>query len=290
MSILAKFNLMLVTVFAIGLIAVCLVTDQQLQANARQQVLDNARLMTQTALATRDYTDKQITPLLAVQDKTTFLPQTIPFYAATEVFDALRKTYPDYTYKEATLDPTNPRDRATDWETDIINEFRNNPNEAEIVRPRDSAVGPVLVLSHPLRVSDPSCLNCHSTPALAPASMVRKYGSDNGYNWQLGDVIGAQVVTVPLAVPQAMARRAFLTLVGWLIGIFVVTLLLINVMLTLVVIRPVSRLARAADEISQGNIGAEDLPVHGRDELAGLASSFNRMQRSLKKVMEMLEE
>jgi HAMP domain-containing protein len=146
------------------------------------------------------------------------------------------------------------------------------------------------VLSHPLRVSDPSCLNCHSTPALAPASMVRKYGSDNGYNWQLGDVIGAQVVTVPLAVPQAMARRAFLTLVGWLIGIFVVTLLLINVMLTLVVIRPVSRLARAADEISQGNIGAEDLPVHGRDELAGLASSFNRMQRSLKKVMEMLEE
>ncbi len=288
MSILVKFNLMLVTVFAIGLIAVCLVTDDQLQDNARRQVLDNARLMTQTALATRDYTDKQITPLLAAQDKTTFLPQTIPFYAATEVFNALRHAYPQYTYKEATLDPTNPRDKATDWEADIVTEFRNNPGETEIVRPRDSAIGPVLVLSHPLRVSDPSCLNCHSTPARAPASMVRKYGSDDGYNWQLGDVVGAQVVTVPLAVPQAMARRAFLTLVGWLVAVFVAVLLLLNVMLTLIVLRPVSRLSRAADAISQGDIGAEDLPVRGKDEISGLAASFNRMQRSLKKAMEML--
>lgn len=32
----------------------------------------------------------------------------------------MRKSYPDYSYREATLKPTNLMDRANDWETDII--------------------------------------------------------------------------------------------------------------------------------------------------------------------------
>jgi hypothetical protein len=41
-----------------------------------------------------------------------FLPQTVPAYAATETLAQLRKKYPNYDYKEATLNPTNPRDRS----------------------------------------------------------------------------------------------------------------------------------------------------------------------------------
>src|SRR3984893_12891536 len=45
-----------------------------------------------------------------------FHPQSVPAFAATEIFGYLREKFPDYFYKEATLKPTNPRDRATDWE------------------------------------------------------------------------------------------------------------------------------------------------------------------------------
>ena len=55
-----------------------------------------------------------------------FLPQAVPNYAATEQFNELRKKYPDYGYKEATLNPTNPRDRAVEWEAELVNQFRND--------------------------------------------------------------------------------------------------------------------------------------------------------------------
>ncbi len=85
--------------------------------------------MMETALSMRDYTTKQIKPLLIGEKTDTNLhPQIVPAYAATESFNYLRAKYPEYSYKEATLNPTNPRDRPADWEADVIRYFRDNPN------------------------------------------------------------------------------------------------------------------------------------------------------------------
>ena len=59
-------------------------------------------------------------------DAPEFLPQSVPFYAASQNFLKLREHHPEYAYKEATFNPTNPRDRATDWEADLIQQFRND--------------------------------------------------------------------------------------------------------------------------------------------------------------------
>jgi len=290
MNLLTKFNLMLITVFVLGLAATCVVTDAQLKRNAQEEVVNNARLMMASALAMRSYTTKEIKPLLNKQVQATFLPQTVPAYAATQIFNALREKNPEYTYKEATLNPTNLRDRATDWETDLVKKFSDDAKQTEIIGSREAATGQSLYLSRPIRITDAACLTCHSTPDKAPASMIKVYGSDHGFNWHKGDVIGAQIVSVPTSLPETMARRAFLALAGSLVVVFVTTLLVLNVMLTLLVIRPVTRLSQVADRISQGNLEVEDLPVTGKDEISGLAASFNRMQRSLKKAMELLED
>lgn len=290
MQILAKFNLMLITVFALGLIAVSVVTDAQFKKSAQTQVVDNARIMMETALATRHYTDTQITPILHSPNPHEFLAQTVPFYAATEVFNDLHAKYPDYQYKEATLNPTNPRDRATDWEADVVNQFRSNTSQEEIIGVRQSALGPSLYLSHPIRVSEATCLKCHSVPSEAPAPMLAKYGTNGGFDWHQGDVVGAQIVSVPMTLPETMARKSFFALIWSLVAVFAAALLVINMMLTLLVIRPVLRLSTAADAISQGTMETEDLPVRGHDEIAGLAASFNRMQRSLKHAMALLDD
>ncbi len=97
----------------------------------------------------------------------------------------LRKKYPDYAYKEARLNPTNPRDRAVDWETDIVNTFRNRPDRGEITGTRDTPTGPSLYLARPFQIKDAACLACHTTAEMAPAAMVKIYGTNNGFGWKL---------------------------------------------------------------------------------------------------------
>lgn len=285
-----KFNLVLVIVFAIGFVAAGAVSYQLLQRNAREEVLRDAGLMMESALSVRKYTVDQIRPeLIKVMDEV-FHPQTVPAYAATEVFTEMRKKYSDYSYKEATLNPTNPRDRATDWEADIVNRFRQGDDAKEIVAERDSPTGRQLYIARPIRITNPACLQCHTSAETSPPTMVKIYGPANGFGWKLNEVIGAQVVTVPMEVPKRNADQAFITFMSSLAVIFVVVFIVLNVMLSLLIIRPIRRLSEVADKVSTGDFSEAEFPEKGRDEVAVLAASFNRMRRSLEKAMQMIDE
>ena len=290
MSLRLKFNLVLVLVFAVGFAATGAVSYELLQRNARDEVLRDAGLMMETALSVRKYTVSQIKPELIKVIDETFLPQTVPAYAATEVFNELRKSYPDYSYKEATLNPTNPRDRATDWESDIVNRFRQVATEKEIVAERDSPTGRQLYIARPIRITNPECLACHTTAEASPPSMIKIYGPANGFGWKLNEVVGAQVVTVPMEVPHRNADRAFFTFMSSLAAIFAVIFVALNVMLSTLILRPIRRLSEVADVVSTGDFSEPEFPEQGRDEVAVLASSFNRMRRSLEKAMQMIGE
>jgi HAMP domain-containing protein len=289
MKLLAKFNLILGTVLGAGLAIAAYVSHSFLQTDANSEVLRQARIMMGAMSAARDYTTNQIKPLLVTQQEhqRNFLPQTVPAFAATEDFGYLRTSYPDYAYKEATLNPTNLRDRAVDWEADVINTFRNRPALKELVGERDTPTGRSLYLARPLAAAPP-CLECHSTPKAAPAAMIRHYGSNNGFGWQPNEIIGAQIVSVPMAVPIKMAETSFQTLVIYLAGVFVISLILLDLALLFAVVRPLRKLSGMADQISLGQMDVPELPVRGKDEIAVLAGSFNRMRRSLDRAMKML--
>ncbi len=290
MSLLVKFNLILIAVFLLAIVPAGFVSQRLLEESARTQVTENARIMLQTALATRTYTVKQIRPLLQARLAEEFLPQTVPAYSATEIFNYMRESHPEYTYKEATLNPTNPRNRTVDWEADVVNAFRADPALQEIVGERESPLGRSLYLSRPIRITDPACLTCHTTPETAPASVVRKYGPEGGFGWQMNEVIGAQIVSVPMSVPMHLAHAALRTVILSLVGVFLLMLIILNLLLGSVVIRPLRRVAGMADQVSTGNFDIPDLEVRGRDEVAVLASSFNRMRISLAKALKMLED
>lgn len=290
MKLLAKFNLILGLVFAAGLAIAAAVSHNFLQDNAREEVLRQARLMMQSANSARDYTTKQVKPLLVTQQEhqRSFLPQTVPAFAATEEFNYLRETYPDYAYKEAALNPTNLRDRAVDWEADIINAFRNRPALKELSNTRDTPTGPSLYLARPISAGS-ACMECHSSPHVAPAALIRRYGADNGFGWGLNEVVAAQIVSVPMSVPVHMADNAFRTLIVDLAAVFLASLIVLDLVLLFTVVRPLRRLSTMADQISTGQMDIPELPVTGKDEIAILAGSFNRMRRSLERAMKMLE-
>jgi len=289
MNLRVKLNLVLVGVFAAVLTPTALITRGLLRRGAREQVIDNARIMMETATAARAYTVKQVRPLLVSSLDKEFLPQSVPAYAATEIFNALRESHPEYVYKEATLNPTNPRNRTSDWEADVVNEFRSNAATTELRGERETPLGPALYLSHPIRVKDAACLTCHTTPDQAPASMVRLYGNSGGYGWKQDEVVGAQIVQVPMSAPMKMADDAFRAVLLTLAGVFVVTIVATNALLHVVVIRPLARLSEMADRVSKGDLAVEPPPASGTDEVSALAASFDRMRISLVKALGMLE-
>ena len=289
MNLLLKFNILLIAVFGLGLASIAVEAHSFLEREAEAAILSQARLLSASANATRSYTENEVDPLLehTPEHEHEFLPQTIPFFAATNTFAQVRQRFPNYTYKEAALNPTNLRDRANDWESDIINYFRNDPSAQEFVRKRDTATGNTLYLAHPIRVEE-GCLHCHSQPSVAPVAMIQRYGSENGFGWQRGEIIGAQIIAVPTFVPEQMAHKGFRELMLDLSLIFFLSVALIDLGLYFIVIRPLRTISAAADRISRGDIDTDLLPVHGGDEVAQVTRSFNRMHTSLKKAMDLL--
>jgi protein-histidine pros-kinase len=289
MGLRLKFNLVLVVVFLAGFAAAGFVSRQLLQQNAREEVIRDARLMMEAAISVRTYTVEQIRPHLIKQMDDVFLPQTVPAYAATEAVAQLRKKYKEYSYKEATLNPTNPRNRTADWEADLVNQFRGHADVKEIVSERQSSTGRSLFIAHPIAIGNPACLQCHSTPSAAPPSMLKIYGEANGFGWKHNEIVGAQVVSVPMDVPLRSAERTFTTFMTSLAGVFVVVFIVLNVMLSLLIVRPIRRMSEDADKISTGDFGVPEFKDRGKDEVAVLGSSFNRMRRSLAQAMQMID-
>lgn len=289
MSLLVRINIALLLIFAIGASAAGWVSNTILVDNAKREAIDQARLMMNSASAARSYTSKQIQPLLAVQLETVFLPQSVPSYAATENMAKLRETYPEYGYKEAALNPTNPRDRSADWERDIIDNFRNNVTQQEMIGERLTQAGPALFLAKPLQINDGKCLACHSVPAAAPQSMRTKYGDANGYGWNLHEIVGSQIVSVPLAAVIKKADATYRVFMLSLCALFGLLFISINALVYLMILRPMGRIANLAERVSSGDMTAPVFAPKGNDEIAKLGRAFDRMRRSLEKSLSMLQ-
>lgn len=290
MGLRAKFNLTLLAVFAAGLVASALWIDTISRRQAKAQTLSEAALMMTAVNATIEYNDKEVTPLLAGQMKTQFLPQGIPFYAAEQDFKILSRNLPGYTYRQPALDPTNVADRPENWERTAIERFRRDPKLTSLVVDRATDQGPITSYLQPVRITNPSCLECHSVPEVAPSSMIDVYGSKNGFGWKLGDTVGAQIVSLPTNVAWNLARSNRYSLMATLLVVFGLMTVLMNLLLHYVIIRPLRRISNHADEVSLGDMNAPELKVRSRDEIGLLAVSFNRMRRSLAATMSMLED
>lgn len=290
MGLRMKFNLVLSLATLVGLIATGIFGYEFLQEKAREEVLDTARLMMESALAVRSYTLTEVKPLLVVQQRRQFIPQTVPAYSASRYITFLQDKRTDYNYKEATLNPTNPANRVTQWESDIVYWFRNHNDQTELTGQRDTPSGPMLYLSRPIPINDEGCLACHGRPADAPATLIDSYGSSNGFGWKLHEIVGAQIVSVPMNVPIARAHSAFMVFMSAITIVFFVISLLLNLLLHYIVVKPVRAISTKADEISMGALKSGEFEVKGKDEIASLGRSFNRMHRSLANAVRILDD
>jgi hypothetical protein len=262
MKLLMKLTLILLLVFGAGSAIISLLTYRFLQANARREVLEKAQLMMASARSVRDYTNSHIKPLLKEHPEHAkhFLPETVPAFGAIATFKDLRHDYPDYGYREASLNPTNPEDRASDWEADILRYFREHIQDQETKGERETPNGPVLYLAKPM-IAGPQCMECHSVPARCPRAMVIKYGGNNGFNWVEGSVVAAQIVTVPTTVAEQSATRGFHIIIFNLLLALMGAIVAIDMAVYFFVVRRLKLVSNAVDRVSRGEMDAEPMPV-----------------------------
>ncbi len=281
MTLKLKFNLVMVAAFVVGLALAGIFVDVLSRALARKAVFSEAAVMMASANTILHYTDAEVAPLLARAAKVQFLPQAIPFFAAQRSFDLLAKERPGYSLRQPVDNPTNPSDRPTDWEKTIIQTFQTHPELTTLTTERTTEAGAVMSFSQPVRVTEDGCLSCHSTPQAAPPSMIDVYGSANGFGWRPGSIVGAQIVSVPEQVVLSRARASLLSIMAALAVVFVAMLAVLNLLLHRLIIGPVRKISRTANEISLGNMDIPEFDVTSNDEIGSLAMSFNRMRRSL---------
>ncbi|HSI49230.1 MAG TPA: DUF3365 domain-containing protein [Ideonella sp.] len=284
MRIESRFTLSLAFCLCLGLAISAYISFQLESRQARDEVKQKADMLLETGLAIRAYTSEEVGPALqSLQGGTGFNVQQVPSFSAQNAIHRLAKKYPEYQYREPSLNPTNVKDRANDWEVGLIREFQAKDKLGELSGEIGVSGDGRFYVARPIRLSNPACLQCHSVPSAAPAPMVAQYGPVNGFGWKLGEVVALQVVEVPSQAAHDKALRSVLVTVGSLACVFVLSAAVFLLLLRRHVTYPLERLTQAAHSISVDGAHAQQpaFAVKEAGQFSELHEAIIRLRASM---------
>lgn len=290
-----QFTLLLTLIFLGGIILSGVTLSQAMQRKAEDEVSTKAELLTQTMNAVRTYTSENVAPLLQKQLEISpkFISETVPAYSALTVFENFRSQpeHRDYIYREATLNPTNPRDKADEFEAKLVEQFRQQPDMKKLSGYRTMDGVNLFFTARPLSVKKESCLQCHSTPDKAPKSQLASFGDQGGFGWQLNEIVAAQTIYVPSDQVFQRGQQYLGLTMGIFASIFAVVVLVINRLLKRRVIHPLDQLTTIAHSLTTDTMTAEQVSefnsprivkvARRADEPGQLARAFQHMAREV---------
>lgn len=287
----AQFSLFLFLVWLLVSGSTIGLLSRHLNSQAEQAVKERAEIVLTSMQAVRNYTRDHVQPLLKDSgDVGAFVQESIPNFAARKIFADFKQQDPlleDFSYKEATPNPTNPTDVADSFETDIFNQLRQfvqaEPRGLSGYRLLDGKK--LFYMAQPLVMNDVSCLECHGRVEDAPQYLLDMYGDRNGFNWQLNDVVAAQMVYVPADIIFDRGRQNLRTVTKTLLGIFGAFFVVINLLLWRTVVKPLKILTNTAKSVSSCPLQPEVYPSDKhlakltlrRDESGQLARALQYM-------------
>lgn len=236
------------------------------------------------------YTASAIDPLLDQLPPGAFHAESQPSFAAQQVFRTSAGHGQGFEYRTPMLNPTAPSDRASPFEVQLINEFTEHRDLTELTGLTDTPHERLYYLARPIRVGSAACLRCHGTPADAPPAMLAKYGSANGFGWKLGEVVGIQILTVPVTTQFSAVLWLIVLAAGCVLLAFAICYVTLATSLNTSVIRPLQALAAAAESASIAAGKSVQVAPAAATELRQLAAAIERLRVSLAKTMARLSE
>lgn len=286
----------MVAVFMGGIIFSGVVYYNILHRNAENEINTQANLLISTVDAIRKYNADRITPLLEKQSEEKMLIEALPSVAAAKVFDIFTNVYKDrygeYSYRNAMINPTNIKDKATENEIKIIEKLREQykpegKNIAEGYLTMNEKNNRYFYTARPIIIqkSQTSCLSCHTSLEKSPKSLQALYKQgvytgNNGFGWELDKVIGTKIIYVPADKVDKIAKQNFLIILGTFMAIFAISISLVNLWLKQHIVRPLNQITQVAEAVSLGDMDA-NFENESKDEIGRLADAFRRVKTTL---------
>lgn len=219
-------------------------------------------------------------------DKDRFVPELMSKFVVSRMeFEIFQETLEGYLFKQATLDPLWPDNKADGDEQKVIAYFEANPESTEQQGVMEKDGDNFFYTARPIRIDKAFCLTCHGDPADAPGDQRDIYGTENGYNWSMGETVGTSIVYISISKAMDDAKQSALKIFTVGIVCLLVTIICIWVFLDRTVVAPIIQLSSSAKDISIGKNLCDSIHTESRDEIGGLANSIDRMRISVNKLL-----
>lgn len=246
---------------------------------ALQNSAVRARSLMAIARSVRAFTGERLRPILS-NDPSKFHSESIPAFVIQTIYKGVDRKDIPFSYREHMLNPSNPLDRADEFDTSLIDRFRADRSLNEISGTRARSGGTDQYLAYPIVIKDPSCLSCHGTPDAAPKAVLARFGSQNGFGWTLNEPIGVQIVEVPVSRELRRTFAIFAVVFGGLALIFAAAYLAIHHALKRNLLSPLRLLAAEAERQSRSIAAPTPRPRSNLKELVELSTAFERLRLS----------
>ncbi len=288
MGIRSKFTLIIVLFSIISSLVLGYSNYKFARKTALDEAKDKGLLLFNYILSSKEFFRKHQRPQIVdlMNDKERFYPEIMSGFVVMRMeHEIFKKKSKGFEFKQATLDPLWPDNKANDDEKQLVDFFKNNPNTAkrEGTLKRDGEE--YFYIAEPVSIQKKWCLRCHSDPAKAPMDQKEIYGTQSGYNWKFGEIVGVSIVYISVqeAIANAKKNAAFLFAIGS--SFLLVTILVIWFFLDKKVVTPITQLSALAEDISVGKNLNQQIAISSADEVGTLAKSINRLQNSVRMLL-----
>jgi len=242
-------------------------------------------------MASREYTKKTMRPLaVKMAGKDSFHPELMAgFFVVRSIADIFAENQKGYSFKQATINPILPQNKANLQETEIINYFKSNRKVVMKKGTLSQNDGQVFYVARPV-VNKKGCLKCHGQKENAPKEQQVMYTGNGGYGWKTDDVVATLITYVPIDTAlNELKTIALKTILAGFVAIAII-MLSISFFLNKFVVKPIVDLTTITDRMSRGKDLHKTIENMSSDEIGALCGSFNRMRLSVVKLIQMIKK
>lgn len=291
MSIKSKINLSFLALGVLAALAVSAFNYVEIKKSVISNAFKKAELINSFAMASRTYTVNTMRPLaIKAMGPEQFHPEIMGgFFVARAIAETFSKDQPGYSFKQATINPVNSKNKADANETQIIKKMAaiNGVGNMQGIIEKDQQR--YFYIAKPV-IAKQGCLKCHGDPANAPKGRKTLYPGPGGYHYKADDVVAAFVTYVPVEKALSEVNRATAKIAAAGIGFIVIIFFVIWFMIDRIVTRPLVVLTGLTDDVSRGKSLEKDLTYRSKDEIGELYQAFDRMRKSVVKLIRMVQK
>jgi HAMP domain-containing protein len=291
MSIRVRFTIIIGSLSLVACIILASASYQFSMKNAMTEAKTQGAMVFSMIDSVRlNFKKNQYPTIMELVDENRFFPEIMSgFVVARGVWEKFADRFPGYTFKQATIDPLYPPNKADADELEFIRVFDNDKTLKNSEGTIEKDGKQYYYFARPISVGS-KCLRCHGEPDNAPKDQLEIYGEDNGYNWKAGQVVSTSIVYVPLDAATAAAKKSAIYLFSMgSVGI----LFLMGVLwffLSSGVVAPLITLRDKTQQISLGRELEEEVGIHSEDEIGELAQAIDRLRISTDKMLKRIKK